>query len=248
MDDHSSPALEKCTLASARMSPTDKMIKNYIIASAKEWHRPGFDALRVEIPEKLTWVTTPDALLDAVERCKPRYVFFLHWSWRVPALVCREFECICFHMTDVPFGRGGSPLQNLIAGGHKDTRLSALRMVEALDAGPIYAKRPLSLNGKAQDIYLRAGQLSFDLIRWIVANEPVPTPQSGKPTLFKRRATEQSVLPDTGTLESIYDHIRMLDADSYPHAFIEYGDFRIELRDAQLDEQGLHARILLRKR
>ncbi len=25
-----------------------------------------------------------------------------------------KFECVCFHMTDVPYGRGGSPLQNLI--------------------------------------------------------------------------------------------------------------------------------------
>ena len=56
-------------------------------------------------------------------------------------------------MTDLPYGRGGSPLQNLIIRGHKKTKISALRMVNELDAGPIYFKRSLSLNGNAQKIY-----------------------------------------------------------------------------------------------
>lgn len=70
-------------------------------------------------------------------------------------------------MTDVPYGRGGSPLQNLILAGHADTQLTALKMVEEMDAGPVYAKRPLSLEGKAQDIYEKAGELSFSLNVWI---------------------------------------------------------------------------------
>jgi len=37
-------------------------------------------------------------------------------------------------MTDVPYGRGGSPLQNLIVRGHTETKLTALRCVRDLDA------------------------------------------------------------------------------------------------------------------
>ena len=44
-------------------------------------------------------------------------------------------------MTDLPYGRGGSPLQNLIINGHKETMMSALRCVQELDAGPIYLKK-----------------------------------------------------------------------------------------------------------
>ena len=56
-------------------------------------------------------------------------------------------------MTDLPFGRGGSPLQNLITRGISKTKISALRCNEEIDAGPIYLKRPLSLHGSAEEIY-----------------------------------------------------------------------------------------------
>ena len=47
-------------------------------------------------------------------------------------------------MTDLPYGRGGSPLQNLIVRGHKHTMISAIKCVKELDAGPIYLKKPLT--------------------------------------------------------------------------------------------------------
>ncbi len=43
----------------------------------------------------------------------------------------RGFEKV--HMTDVPYGRGGSPLQNLIARGHTSTKLTAMRMTAEVD-------------------------------------------------------------------------------------------------------------------
>lgn len=107
-------------------------------------------------------------------------------------------------------------------------------MVEELDAGPVYGKIEFPLSGSAQEIYEAVAELCYDLIEFIVKNEPDPKPQDGPVTLFSRRSPEQSKLPDQGSLETLYDHIRMLDADSYPHAFIEYGDFQIEFRDAKL--------------
>ena len=64
-------------------------------------------------------------------------------------------------MTDVPYGRGGSPLQNLILAGHTETKLTALRMVNEMDGGPVYVKMPLKLEGAAQEIYIKAGELSI---------------------------------------------------------------------------------------
>ena len=55
-------------------------------------------------------------------------------------------------MTDVPYGRGGSPLQHLILAGHRETKVSALRMVEAFDAGPVYLKAPMDLTTAFDDI------------------------------------------------------------------------------------------------
>jgi methionyl-tRNA formyltransferase len=178
---------------------------------------------------------------------EPRYVFFLHWSWLVPEEIWSRHECVCFHMTDVPYGRGGSPLQNLIMAGKKDTVLTALRMIEQMDAGPVYAKRPLSLSGRAEDIYLRAGDLSLEVIRWMIHAEPQPIPQKGSPTVFARRKPEQSRLPAEESVGGIYDRIRMLDAPTYPLAFIEHGNYRLEFSHAQLLDGELSAKVVFRQ-
>ncbi len=64
-------------------------------------------------------------------------------------------------MTDLPFGRGGSPLQNLIVRGHKQTKISAIKVVEAMDAGDVYLKEELDLYGTADEIFMRASKIVF---------------------------------------------------------------------------------------
>lgn len=225
------------------------IVNSYIVASCKSWHRSAFDDLSRQEEGRWIWVAAPDELLRSVKEASGlRYIFFLHWNWHVPVEIWSRQECVCFHMTDVPYGRGGSPLQNLIVAGHKSTKLSALRMVDEMDAGPVYAKREMTLDGRAEDIYMRAGALSFEIIRWMVRNEPVPVAQQGEPVMFKRRKPEQSVLPMDGSLQAVYDHIRMLDAPTYPPGFIEYGGFRLEFSNAQLQDDEIVARVVIRKK
>ena len=116
-------------------------------------------------------------------------------------------------MTDVPYGRGGSPLQNLIIRGHSHTKLTALRMTDDFDAGPIYLKENLSLEGNAEEIYIRATYLAARMIKHIIRKRSKPTPQTGKVIIFQRRRPEQSEIPQLPTLEALYDFIRMLDAE-----------------------------------
>ena len=59
----------------------------------------------------------------------------------IPSKIYQKFETIIFHMTDVPFGRGGSPLQNLIIRGYKISKLSAIKCTKKIDGGPVYLKK-----------------------------------------------------------------------------------------------------------
>jgi len=172
--------------------------------------------------------------LDRLKVIKPRYVFLPHWSYLVPENVYENCECIIFHMTDVPFGRGGSPLQNLISRGIYETKISALRCVKELDAGPVYLKRPLSLYGSAEEIYLRASEIIEDMICQIIKEQPVPVEQTGEITSFSRRKPEQSDIAELTNLKQVFDHIRMLDANGYPHAFLETKNFRFEFERASI--------------
>jgi len=223
-------------------------MKSYLVAATKTWHRRAFQKHAPSLPGHWHLVDRPEALTRSlVEEIAPRYIFFAHWSWTVPQDILALADCVCFHASDVPYGRGGSPIQNLIVRGHRDTKLTALRMVEELDAGPVYLKRDLSLEGRAQDIFERMADLTWGMIASLVEHEPHPEPQNGDATVFKRRTPDQSVLPGAGPLNRLYDHIRMLDADGYPHAFLEHGEFRLDFTEASLDEGKLTARVTLTK-
>lgn len=208
---------------------------NYIVAGAKSWSRRVFDEVISTYPGRWQYVNRPDDLDSAtVSRLAPRYIFFLHWSWKVPSKITSEYECVCFHMTDVPYGRGGSPLQNLIVRGHRDTKLTALRMEEGLDSGPVYLKEGLSLEGSAEEIFIRASYLAADMIRRIIDERPVPRPQSGEVVVFKRRSPAESEIGELSDLQALHDFVRMLDAEGYPRAFLEQGAFRYEFSRASL--------------
>jgi len=212
---------------------------NYIVATIKPWNIAAFKKHKGRAKNWRLIMDKKDLNLETLRKLRPRYIFFPHWSWIVPEEILNEFECVCFHMTDVPYGRGGSPLQNLIARGHKGTKLTALRMEKGLDTGPVYMKKPLSLKGDAQDIFERIGAMVYDMMDVIVAKEPMPMPQRGKAVIFKRRTPKMSQLPKKAEAEKIYDHIRMLDAETYPHAFIWHGDFILTFRDAKLGKDGV---------
>ena len=223
-------------------------LSTYVVASSKEWHRKSFEEFSKQIPANWVYVSNPDQLNNLIDKISPKYIFFLHWNWHVPNEIWSKHECICFHMTDVPYGRGGSPLQNLIIKGKGETKLSALQMVGEMDAGPVYAKRAMSLEGRAEEIYLRAGGLSWEIIRWIIATKPNPLPQEGEVVLFTRRKPEQSVIPTHGDLKDIYNHIRMLDAPTYPLAYIDYGNFRLEFSHADFDDDAIQAHVIFRQK
>jgi methionyl-tRNA formyltransferase len=204
--------------------------KVYIVATIRPWNINTFTDIISKYPGTWHLITEPKDLTPRkIRQLNPRYIFFPHWSHIVPRSIIDFCECVCFHETDVPFGRGGSPIQNLIVRGHKETKISALRMTKDLDAGPVYLKHRLSLQGRAEDIYIRSSKIIAGMIREIITKEPVPKPQKGKVVVFQRRNPEQSVIPlKLKAIDQIFDYLRMLDAAEYPKAFIERGGFRYE--------------------
>jgi methionyl-tRNA formyltransferase len=150
-------------------------------------------------------------------------------------------------MTDLPFGRGGSPLQNLIANGYQETMLTAFRCVKELDAGPIYLKEPLSLHGNAEEIFLRASKIIESMIVRILIEQPEAIDQTGEVTTFNRRTPDQSDWSDVTTLDDVFDRIRMLDADGYLLAFVHVGPFKLEFSRASRKAESVNADVKISK-
>jgi methionyl-tRNA formyltransferase len=81
-----------------------------------------------------------------------------------------------------------------------------------------------------------------------VQEEPIAQPQQGEPVLFSRRTPAQSSLSEcpAGDLSAWYDHIRMLDAEDYPHAFLEANGMRLEFRRVMRRGYGLCADVVIK--
>lgn len=220
-----------------------------IIASNKKWYVDLPEALSAHTGHQFVYIERKEELsAEFLEKIKPRYVFLPHWSYLVSENVYEKYECIIFHMTDVPFGRGGSPLQNLISRGIYETKISALRCVKGLDAGPVYLKKPLSLFGSAEEIYLRASEIIEEMICQIIEEQTAAVEQTGEITYFSRRKPEQSNVSELTSLKQVFDYIRMLDADGYPRAFLETKHFRFEFERASIKKGHVTAVVKIFER
>lgn len=203
----------------------------YIILSEKSWNAELVQELSSKTEDNWLLISTKEDFNESnLKKINPDKIFIPHWSYIIPAVIFDSFICVVFHMTDLPYGRGGSPLQNLIVRGHEKTKISALQVEEDLDTGDVYLKKELSLSGTAQEIYERANEVIRGMILEIVSDNLEPVEQQGEPTIFKRRKPAMSSLKELESLDEVYDYIRMLDADGYPHAFLETENCKFEFR------------------
>jgi len=160
-------------------------------------------------------------------------IFFVQWSSRLPTDILRDYECVGFHMTDLPYGRGGNPLQNLILHGKNETCITAFRVTEELDAGPVYLKsESFSILGQAEMVYRDVAQRCFIMAVKILVERSEPKPQDGEVVTFSRVASRNPF--DYASLEEAKRVIDMWDASGYEPASITIGRFKIEFSDSCL--------------
>ncbi len=223
--------------------------KNMVVVTIKSWNVGNFNKIEKEL-DSFSWTLIDkkeDLTSERLRELNPAYVFFPHWSWIIPKDVYEDFECVVFHMTDLPFGRGGSPLQNLISRGIYRTKISAIRVVKGLDAGDIYMKRDLDLSsGSAEEIFRKASDIIFRMMAEIIRDRPAPKKQEGEVVEFKRRTPEESRIPDDAAISKVHDWIRMLDGEGYPPAFIESGRLRLEFTRSRLSDGKVRAHVTIR--
>jgi len=215
-------------------------MENVIILSEKSWNQDLVKSLTKK-NDKINWILIDKQLdfnIKNLDFINPFKIFIPHWSYLISEEIFQKYECIVFHMTDLPFGRGGSPLQNLISRGIYSTKISALKVDEGIDSGDIYLKENLELKGNATEIFNRANQIIQKMIISIIQKKIEPSPQKGKVTEFKRRKPHESNIEKLETLSKVYDYIRMLDADGYPKAYLENKFFKFEFNDANFKNKN----------
>ena len=225
-------------------------MESIVIATIKEWNIQNYFKLKKRLKDKYNFylITNKEELnFNNLKKINPKYIFFPHWSYIIEEDIYSNFTCIAFHMTDLPYGRGGSPLQNLIMNEVYNTKISAFKVEKGLDSGDIYLKEDFNISlGSAEEIYIKISNIIFQkMIPTILTKNLVPKKQEGKIVTFKRRKPEDSniLTLKEKNIKKLYNFIRMLDAEGYPKAFIELDNIRIEFSEVHLKNNKLVGRF-----
>lgn len=197
-----------------------------LFAGYRDW---ALEAFR-HIDPSITIVKSEEELQDAFFTTKGiEAVVFVGWSWMVPDEIVNSVECVCYHPSDLPKYKGGSPIQHQVLDGVLDTYATLFLMTSKVDDGPVFSKQKISLRGGLKAIF---DSLSFSAA--ILVSKYLDQVNAGLPRQFhqqettggffrKRRKPEESeitiddLLTENG--ESLVRKIQVL-SDPYPNAFI----------------------------
>ena len=215
---------------------------NYLFCGYRNYSIQVFNKLQIRY-KNFHLITKKESLtFSKIKKINPKYIFFPDWSWIVPEKIIKNFDCICFHESNLPKFRGGSPLQNQIISGIKKTKTTAFLMNSKIDGGDIILQKDLSLMGNITDIFNRMEKNDFEMICKIIQGKFKKRKQKGVPSFYKRRTPDQSELKNLNiTNEKLYNFIRML-SDPYPNAFLQIGKKKIIFKSAEYDGKKISFR------
>lgn len=149
-----------------------------------------------------------------------------------PALIPKEHFClhrcnIVIHGSDLPSGRGRSPIHWQVEEGHNEITLTMFEMGDGADNGPIYFRHKLSLDGTELLPYIRLKLLraELDMIDIFLSKWPMtPLEQQGEPSYYPKRSRENQKLDPNKTIAEQFDKMRVSDNERYPLWFEHRGN------------------------
>jgi methionyl-tRNA formyltransferase len=218
-------------------------MKSYVVAASKNWFSKHKKSQEYKDLNIIEINSENDLNYSYLKKLKPEYIFFPHWNSIVDEEIYSNFKCVVFHTAPLPYGRGGSPIQNLILRGFKKSPLCAIEMTKILDGGPIYCSEEISLEGKISEIFFNLASSVEKLILRIVHENPKPIPQAGEIVEFKRLKADDNELDFSLMPEELFDRVRMVDGLDYPKAFKKIGKYKMKFSNALMKDGKLYANV-----
>lgn len=130
---------------------------------------------------------------------------------------------IVIHASDLPQGKGWSPMTWQILEGKNIIPLSIFEASEKCDAGDIYWKDYIKLNGTElidewQDLL---GKKIIEMCVKFTQNYKTLTPvaQTGEENFYRRRAPKDSELDINKSIKEQFNLLRVVDNEKYPAFF-----------------------------
>ena len=218
-------AEKSLTFCTDRLSWINDFIPQWILI----WQRYGY---------KINWLHDVSRLPEG-DIC-----FFLGCSEIVSNKSrCQHKHNMVVHESDLPKGRGWSPLTWQILEGSQKVIVSLIEAAKLVDAGDIYSQTEIKLRGNELVEELRNKQanatfkLCDDFITGLPRTAEKKRMQIGSPIFYNRRTTKDSDLNVNIPLADQFDLLRVCDNDRYP-AWFRHKGRKFVLRIDQSEDEG----------
>ena len=190
-------------------------------------------------PDRLTRdFEAPFAALDAELGVVAAYGKILpQWLLSAPRL-----GMINVHASLLPKYRGAAPVHRAVINGEEETGVTIMRVVTALDAGPMMARvvRPIGLDESSdvveRDLAAMGAALLVGVVDDLAAGRAVEEPQNDAEATYAPRLAKDEGLLDF-TVPAITVHNRIRGLRPWPGAFTFRRGTRIAVHQARLSEQ-----------
>jgi len=142
-----------------------------------------------------------------------------------PEILARSRLNLVAHASDLPKGRGFSPIVWQILNGENTIPVSLLYAADNVDSGDIVIQEKLKFEGHElnEEIRNALGNIIVDMCERFLRSKEVPAGRSqvGEASWYPRRTWKDSELDPQLTIAEQFEILRVVDNERYP-AFIKF--------------------------
>tara|TARA_B100001093_G_scaffold78881_1_gene70138 strand:- start:14445 stop:15089 length:645 start_codon:yes stop_codon:yes gene_type:complete len=165
---------------------------------------------------------------DASSLPKGEILFILSYYKLLNSKALKKHDYnIVIHASDLPKGKGFSPMAWQILEGKQHIDFTLFEATEECDAGDYYLKKKLCLNG--YETYQEWRDLEGDFVVNMVVeyidrfDDLEPIPQSGDESIYRKRGKNDDEISVENSIKEIFDKLRICDPEQYPVWFEHRG-------------------------
>ncbi|RYD06308.1 hypothetical protein N752_05290 [Desulforamulus aquiferis] len=204
-----------------------------ILSDAKSWINLYIPLLVIKYQEKghsIKWVHMPEDISEG------DFAFYLGCSQLVPmSILSKNRHNLVVHESDLPNGKGWSPLTWQILEGKNEIPITLFEAGEKVDSGVVYLKDVMKFQGLELVDDLRKIQAETTIKMCLEFVDRYPdiiqygVKQQGESTYYPRRTPKDSRLDVNKTIQEQFNLLRVVDNENYP-AFFDINGYRYILK------------------
>jgi methionyl-tRNA formyltransferase len=214
----------------------ESKIISILVDNPKSWFIPYANILKKNL-ENLGFITNVYFDINLIP--VSQICFLLSCTKIVPqTFLIRNNHNIVVHASDLPKGKGFTPLKWQILEGKNDITLTLFEAVEDCDAGPYYLKENIHFKGYEflDELHEIMAHKIIDMCMYYTINSDnlKSIPQFGDSTYYRKFKASDDIIEVNQTIKELFNKFRISDFTNYPITF-HYLGHRYSIKVEQID-------------